>query len=221
MTLKGPHAMPLESVKKIARRILPQSVRRLVRGRQDHSSAGPSQLRVDSNRWLRSQCRDIVGAVLSIGSGDDNDGEGGKYRDYLPGATSYTTSEWVPMEGCDLVIDVRSMPEITDASYDCVYCSGVLEHVDEFRKGFDEITRILKSGGILLLGLPFRQAIHMAPHDFWRFTEYGIKFLLKDSYEILVMTEIGTEVEGFPGTYWVKARKQPQHGTNSDTHNAR
>jgi SAM-dependent methyltransferase len=200
--------MSLESVKMVARRILPQSVRQFVRGRQGNSSGAPSELRAKSNRWLQSQCRDIVGTVLSIGSGDENDGEGRKYRDYFHGATSYTTSEVVPMEGCDLMLDVRSMPEITDASYDCVYCSGVLEHVDEFRKGFDEITRILKPGGILLLGLPFRQAIHMAPQDFWRFTEYGIKYLLKDSYEILAMTEIGTEIAGFPGTYWVKARKQ-------------
>jgi len=147
-----------------------------------------------------------VGAILSIGSGDDSDGEGRKYRDYFPGATSYTTSEVIPVEGCDLVIDVRSMPEMNSSSYDCIYCSGVLEHVDEFRKGFDEITRILKPGGVLLLGLPFRQAIHMAPHDFWRFTEYGIKYLLKDSYEILAMAEIGTEIQGFPGSYWVKVR---------------
>jgi len=54
---------------------------------------------VDSNRWLQIHCKDVVGAILSIGSGDDSDGEGRKYRDYFPGATSYTTSEVVPMEG--------------------------------------------------------------------------------------------------------------------------
>lgn len=139
--------MPLESLKNVVRRIMPQAVKRLYRSLIGKPEPGPSRLRVDSNQWLQSQCRDIVGAILSIGSGDDSDGEGQKYRDYFPGATSFTTSEVVPMEGCDLVIDVRSMPEMTGASYDCVYCSGVLEHVDEFRKGFDEITRILKPGG--------------------------------------------------------------------------
>ena len=74
-------------------------------------------------------------------------------------------------------------------------------------EGLDEITRILKPGGTLLLGLPFRQAIHMAPQDFWRFTEYGIRFLLKDAYEILELTSIDNEVEYFPGTYWTKGRK--------------
>jgi SAM-dependent methyltransferase len=199
--------MPLESVKNVTRRILPPAVKRLARTLIGKPQPRPSRVRADSNRWLQTHCKDVVGAVLSIGSLDDGDGEGRKYRDYFPGARSYTTSEVVPMEGCDLVIDVRSMPEMTSASYDCIYCSGVLEHVDEFRKGFDEITRILKPGGILLLGLPFRQAIHMAPQDFWRFSEYGIKYLLKESYEILAMAEIGTEVKDFPGTYWVKARK--------------
>jgi SAM-dependent methyltransferase len=196
-----------DSMKLVARRVLPQSMQRSIRRLLGVS---PTRFRVESNRWLRVHCRDVAGAVLSIGSGDDGDQEGGTYRDYFPNAASYTTSEVVPVPGVDLVIDVRAMPEIPDGAYDCVYCSGVLEHVDEFRKGFDEITRVLKPGGILLLGLPFRQAIHLAPQDFWRFTEFGIKYLLKDSYEILVMSGIGTRVRDFPRTYWVKARKLPR-----------
>jgi SAM-dependent methyltransferase len=169
---------------------------------------GASALRKESNIWLREHCRDVSGAILSIGSGNDGDHEGGFYRDYFPAASSYTTSEVFPSEHCDLLIDVRSMPEIADGSYSGIYCSGVLEHVDEFRRGFDELTRILVPGGILLLGLPFRQAIHMAPQDFWRFTEYGIRYLLASSFEVIAMKEIGTEVPGFPGTYWFKARKR-------------
>ena len=100
------------------------------------------------------------------------------------------------------------MPEIEDESYDCILCSGVLEHVDDCHVGFDELTRILKTGGILLLGLPFRQAIHMSPQDFWRFTQYGIKHLLKESYEIIDMVPIDAKrgME-FPAAYWVKAIK--------------
>jgi ubiquinone/menaquinone biosynthesis C-methylase UbiE len=101
------------------------------------------------------------------------------------------------------------MPEIKDESYDCVFCSGVLERVDDYQAGFSEFTRILKAGGILLLGVPFRQPIHMSPQDFWRFTEHGIKYLLKDSYEIIDIVSIderrGAE---FPSAYWIKARKK-------------
>jgi SAM-dependent methyltransferase len=117
----------------------------------------------DGSGWLRRQCAGISGRVLSIGSGTDEDGEGRRYRDYFPKASSYTTSEVTADFACDLTLDVRSMPEIADETYDCVYCSGVLEHVDGYRGAFGEITRILKRGGTLLLGLPFRQPIRLPP----------------------------------------------------------
>jgi SAM-dependent methyltransferase len=169
----------------------------------------PSCARKESNKWLHLNCRDIKGDVLSIGSGNDADNEGDHYRNYFPMATSYTTSEISEEFRCDLILDVRSMPETKDGSYDCVFCSGVLEHVDDCQAGLREITRILKAGGILLLGVPFRQQIHMGSQDFWRFTEYGIRYLLKDSYEIIGISSIdkrrGAE---FPSAYWVKARKK-------------
>lgn len=169
---------------------------------------GPSSARRESNAWLRRQCNDICGRVLSIGSGDDSDGEGGTYRNYFTIASSYTTSEVGPDFGCNLTLDIRSMPELSDGSFDCIYCSGVLEHVDDFQAGFDEITRTLHDGGVLLLGLPFRQAIHMSPNDFWRFTEYGIRHLMRHAYEIQHITPIDP-LEGieFPAAYWVRAIK--------------
>ena len=35
------------------------------------------------------------------------------------------------------------------------------------------------AGGTFLVGVPFAQPIHRAPQDFWRFTEYGIRYLLR------------------------------------------
>jgi SAM-dependent methyltransferase len=167
-----------------------------------------SRARWESNDWLRRQCCDIEGDVLSIGSGTDADGEGDYYRNYFVKASSYTTSEVTDAFDCDLIIDVRAMPQLKDESYDCVFCSGVLEHVDNVRDAFEEITRILKTDGILLLGLPFRQAIHMPPQDYWRFTEHGIRRMLRESYEILQLVSIDTRVRAFPASYWVKAIKK-------------
>ena len=188
----------------IAKKVLPEFVVKYLRVRLTKVT----RERKESNKWLRKNCRDIQGRVLSIGSGRDYDREGGYYRDYFPNALSYTTSEVSEEFKCDLTLDVRSMPEIGDESYECIFCSGVLEHVDDYHAGLDELTRILNTGGILLLGLPFRQAIHMSPQDFWRFTEYGIKHLLMESYEIIDIASIDAKkgIE-FPATYWVKARK--------------
>lgn len=168
----------------------------------------PSRTRQESNDWLSIHCKDIQGNVLSIGSGDDSDGQGSFYKEYFPMASSYTTSEVSDQFNSDLELDIRSMSQISDGAYGCVYCSGVLEHVDDYQAGLKELTRILASGGILLLGVPFRQSIHMAPNDFWRFTEYGIRYLLRDSYRIQVLTGIDLRHgKHFPATYWVKASK--------------
>jgi SAM-dependent methyltransferase len=168
----------------------------------------PSRSRRESNAWLRRHSGELRGDVLSIGSEKDSDREGDCYRNYFSGASSYTTSEVSPGFGCDLVLDVRSMTQIADNRYNGIICNGVLEYVDDYRAGLAEMTRILKSGGILLLGVPLRQAIHMAPHDFWRFTEFGIRYLLKDAYEVLDLS--GIDCRGrhkVPAAYWVKARK--------------
>lgn len=167
---------------------------------------GPSKVRKESNLWIRDYALGIRGRVLSIGSGTDEDQEGGKYRDYFKNCSSYTTSDVNTEFKCDMVLDVRSMP-IKDESFGCVFCSGVLEHVDDYLTALKEMTRILKPGGILLLGLPFRQALHGVPHDYWRFTEYGIRHILHDDYEILELALMDNSVLGFPAAYWIKAKK--------------
>jgi len=146
--------------------------------------------------------------VLSIGSLEDADGEGGRYRDYFAHCDAYVTSEVVPTPGCDLALDVRRMPEIRDASFDTIYCSGVLEHVDDVPAAIAELTRVLRPGGCLLLGLPFRQAIHLAPNDFWRFTGYGIRKLLEPAYEIAALDGMDAEDPDFPAAYWTRALKR-------------
>jgi hypothetical protein len=167
---------------------------------------GPSRGRVESNTWLRAAAATVTGKVLSIGSRDDSDGEGGSYRAYFSSADSYTTSDVAgPV---DLRLDARNMASLADHHYSGIFCSGVLEHVDDFKAALNEITRILAPGGTLLLGLPFRQAIHDEPLDFWRFTRYAIDYLLKDRYVIHEIKEIDTETEKFPVAYWVKAVKK-------------
>ncbi len=41
-----------------------------------------------------------------------------------------------------------------DASFDCVICSEVIEHISAGQKPFLEMRRVLKDGGILILGTP-------------------------------------------------------------------
>ena len=53
---------------------------------------GSSKARRESNLWIRQHAAPITGSVLSIGSGRDEDGEGGLYQDYFPRSHSYLPS---------------------------------------------------------------------------------------------------------------------------------
>jgi SAM-dependent methyltransferase len=53
-----------------------------------------------------------------------------------------------------------------------------LEHVSEPARVVAELARVLKTGGRLLLAAPQEWEIHQAPHDYFRFTRYGLGHLL-------------------------------------------
>jgi SAM-dependent methyltransferase len=52
----------------------------------------------------------------------------------------------------DLVLNIEAIAA-PEASYDCIVCSHVLEHVDD-KKALAEIYRVLKPGGLALIMLP-------------------------------------------------------------------
>ena len=164
-----------------------------------------SEARTRSDALLKRWCAPITGDVLSIGSQADRDGAGAAYRAYFARASSYTTSEVAPRPDCELVLDVRAMPSVADATYDCVFCSGVLEHVDDVHAAIAECYRILRPGGTFLVGVPFAQRLHCVPHDYWRFTVYGLRWALR-AFTIEHLEAIGDDPK-FPWTYWCLARK--------------
>ena len=57
------------------------------------------------------------------------------------------------MPDVDFKIDLTSLP-FEDASYDVVYASHVLEHIQDDRLALREVRRILKPGGIAILPVP-------------------------------------------------------------------
>lgn len=164
-----------------------------------------SKSRKESNKWLKRVAAQVTGKVLSIGSLHDDDDQGGRYRDYFINADSYTTSDL--MGDVDIVLDIRDMKQIKSGSYDAIFCSGVLEHVDDFMAGMREMTRVLKKDGTLILGVPFRQNIHTVPHDYWRFTIFGLEYMCIKDYNIIEMKDVGV-VDGYPEGYYVYAKKK-------------
>ncbi len=89
--------------------------------------------------------------------------------------------------GIDVVGDARALP-IRDNVFEVLLCTEMLEHVTEPQTAIDEMYRVLEPGGLLVLTTRFLLPIHDAPHDYFRFTKYGLRHLLK-RFEIVELQE--------------------------------
>ena len=77
----------------------------------------------------------------------------------------------------DFIADIQSMPELEDESFDTILCSQVLEHVPRPANALGEFARVLRAGGAAIITVPHLSVIHEAPHDYYRYTRYGLEEL--------------------------------------------
>ena len=88
-------------------------------------------------------------------------------------------------EKIDIFYDGNKFP-IKDESFDNVFSSEVIEHISNIDDIIDEIYRVMKKGGLLLITTPFLWNENEAPYDFARYTSFGLKVLLeKHGFEII------------------------------------
>ena len=104
----------------------------------------------------------------------------------------------------DIICDVSNMKPIPDESFGLVLNLEALEHIAYPQKAIDEIHRILRPGGLLILTTVMHFRIHPSPKDYWRFTPDGIELLLRQ-FKILDCTL--EENLKKPKGVWVTARK--------------
>ncbi len=97
----------------------------------------------------------------------------------------------------DMIGSAYDVP-VTGGTADAVTSTQVLEHLEFPGKAIAETNRILKQDGLFLLSVPFIYPIHAEPHDFFRYTEYGMAALLKQhGFEVIE--------KRFHGGYWYLA----------------
>jgi SAM-dependent methyltransferase len=116
------------------------------------------------------------GVVLDIGCGD-RWVEGALSPDtHYVGLDFPTTVEKGYAGRPDVFGDGQSLP-FGDGSVDTVLLMDVLEHLPEPEGAMAEAQRVLKSGGILVVQVPFLYPLHDEPHDFRRWTLHGLRSL--------------------------------------------
>lgn len=109
--------------------------------------------------------------VLEIGGGSVSGNH--TYSDLFP--NRYTV-DVDPLRQPDTVGDAHALP-FADGSFEYILCTEVLEHLHAPHLAIAEMKRVLKPGGTLILTTRFVYPIHDAPHDYYRYTEYGLRHL--------------------------------------------
>jgi len=82
--------------------------------------------------------------------------------------------------GLDTVADLSHLP-FRDGTFQTALHIVTIEHLREPAAALCEIARTLAPGGALLLAAPQDWEIHQAPHDYFRYTRYGLEYLLKQA----------------------------------------
>jgi SAM-dependent methyltransferase len=111
------------------------------------------------------------------------------------GAVGLQMGTW-DTSGIDIVSDITDIP-VPDASFDAVLCSEVFEHVSDPVAALNELKRVLRPGGTLILTAPFVSMTHFAPYHYATglnryFYEYHLQ---RDGFEVVDLVENGNLFE--------------------------
>ena len=78
----------------------------------------------------------------------------------------------------DAVVDLTALP-FRAGAFDAALHIVTMEHLREPGLALAEMARALKPGGRLLIAAPHEWEVHQAPHDYFRYTRYGLAYLLE------------------------------------------
>lgn len=96
----------------------------------------------------------------------------------LPG---YVNIDIVQLPGVDIVINLDKTPyPFQDNEFDEIYADNVIEHLKSFIEVIEELQRILKPGGKLIIKVP-----HFSSHDAWAHPQHTRAFTY-ESFDFFV-----------------------------------
>ena len=154
---------------------------------------------------LVAETFDCPGPVYEFGSYQvEGQEEYADLRAYFPGKP-FTGCDMRPGPGVDRVEDVSAL-SLPDDSAGTVLCIETFEHVFELRRAFDEVHRVLRPGGLLVITSPLNFRIHGYPDDYWRMTPSCLRRLLAP-YDARLVGSQGHP--SFPHTVMALAAKGP------------
>ncbi len=98
-------------------------------------------------------------------------------------------------EQIDVFYNGKDIP-FANEHFDSIFSSEVFEHVFHLSDSLKELNRVLRPDGNMLLSCPFTMCEHEEPHDFARYSSFGIKHLLEQNgFEIVEQYKTGNSMQ--------------------------
>lgn len=155
------------------------------------------------DQWIIDQLAKIPKGkvLLDAGAGEQRYRSHCKHLQYI----SQDFSNYVPNQikdglqseswdyaGIDIVCDIVDIP-MDNASVDVILCTEVFEHIRNPILALEEFSRIIKTGGKLILSAPVCCLTHMAPYFYYNgFSEFWYQDNLKEcGFQIVELVRNG------------------------------
>jgi SAM-dependent methyltransferase len=131
-------------------------------------------------RSISLLAKELTGEVLDVGCGRQ------PYKSYFAHATRMRACDFDAKRGAvDFQCPAHQIP-LPDQSLEAIICTEVLEHVPNPLEVWKEFHRLLRPGGKVLLTTPMSWPGHEEPFDFYRYPEFGLRMLARESgFEVM------------------------------------
>jgi len=110
-----------------------------------------------------------------------------------PKATAYySIDKYIARKELSIVGDLNILP-IKEKTFDTIICFQVIEHTSTPEDVIKDLAVSLKDKGILILSAPHISYLHGEPEDYYRYTKYGLVYMLeKHGLKVLEISAAGS-----------------------------
>ena len=130
-----------------------------------------------TDKWLLEYLKYYKGILVDLGCGE------APYKEFfLQYADKYIGVDWTNTlhdSKADVISNLNEKVELPDKYANTIISLSVMEHLCEPQIFLNESYRILNDEGVMILQVPWMWWIHEAPHDYFRYTPYGLKYMFE------------------------------------------
>ncbi len=148
---------------------------------------GKTIYRVLFNWQVRQLTQPISGPVLDLASGWCP-----SYLRYLPPSIQLVKTDYPWRQGIDTVVDINQNLPFANESYSTIFFFNALYIIKKRDSFYEEVFRILRPGGQIILSMPFVSSEISEPDDYVRLTAQGLRTeLMQAGFRDVVIKRFG------------------------------